>query len=589
MFLRRPSFFKSKGKHPLVLWEHWPFVLGMAIVSILLLTQYNQFWMAADDGYYAHTASRVLAGEIPHKDFHEFHSGLILWTNVLSLKIFGDNLASLRIPLVILGIIQAILIYKIIEPYGRIKAGMAMVMVGVMGLPSMQNPTANLYALFFAISTLYVARKQDLFQNTKSLVLLGVMVGLCVLFRHLSGVLLGCGLVIWMFSHPALQTTKGASILGRFLVALAFVGIMGYVMGRSDGFGLFVYALPALLIGITATFRARPDPTKTYTIIKWVGLGFIISLAPLLLNQLFLGTIGAWAHDIFILPFSLINMSFIDDWHYSLLLAQILFTAPYIENPLQIFNYIYWILLLLTPSIFSFWVFRQYFKTSYTPLKQTPMPTPIPAFVFCGPFYLIGILHFEIALYLLWGIPIILLSGFYFFSTPKNWGRKTQVLMTILTLGGFTALVGQPVWQGTIGGFVLGTPGQYNTFLLPEKGGIYLPEEEKEFYERMTALIKENATSNKQIFSFPSHPEWYYLTGLKNPTPHIFAGITLNSAQKLEKLKTQFLTNPPDIIIFKEDDKYNTPYTRNLILWLANYYTLIHQEHGFEILINKWR
>jgi hypothetical protein len=559
----------------------------MVIVSVLLFSYYDQFWMAADDGYYAQTASRVLAGEIPHRDFHEFHPGLILWTNVLSFKLFGQDLASLRIPLVILGLIQAPLIYKMVEPYGRVSAGIALVLVGAMGLPAIQNPSANLYVLFFAIATLYVAGKPMLFKDPRTMVSLGLLLGVCVLFRHLSGVLLGIGLTIWMLTHPATQTDQKPSLIGRGLVAIALIGLMGYSLGRSDGFGLFLYALPALLIAILATVRARPDPTHTMWILKWAGLGFILSFAPLIIQQMIIGTLGAWAYDVFILPLTLINMAFIGDWHFSLLLGQILSTLPLIENPIQGLNFITWIGFITLPAIFGFWISRRYLKGQDTLATKNKTSKGIPAFVFCAPFYLVGILHFEISLYLLWGIPIILMAGFYLFHQSNYWHKKGLVIMTTLSLGCFTALIGQPVWQGTVGDFVLGMSGKYNTILLEGRGGVYLPQDEQEFYNRMSTLIIEKAINNKQLFSFPTHPEWNYLTGLKNPTPHIFAGITMNSPSKLAQLKAQFTSTPPDVIIFDPNDKYNTEFTRGFRAWLSNQYVVFHEENDFEFLIKK--
>ena len=115
-------------------------------------------------------------------------------------------------------------------------------------------------------------------------------------------------------------------------------------------------------------------------------------------------------------------------------------------------------------------------------------------------------------------------------------------------------------------------PSKLNTVLLEGRGQVYLKEKEREFYARMIPILKEKAGTNEMLFSFPSHPEWYYLTGLKNPTPHIFAGITINSEKALETLMAQFSATPPAIIIFKPLDKYNTKYTLDLRNWLSSSY-----------------
>ena len=242
--------------------ENWPFLLGFALSLFLLLTGFDDFWLGADDGYYAHTAERFLNGETPHVDFHEIHPGYILWLNAAAMKLFGVTTLSLRFPLLFLSMIQCVLVWQLLRDAGRLPAMLGMILVTSLGMPACANPTANLYALFFAIAAFRVAAETDLFDRPGKLVLLGLMIGLCVLFRHLSGILLGCGLVTWLLSHPQIQhqrhpESRTNTFWGRLLLFLAFLGVAGYSINRSDLTGLSLFSFPALAIAVVAIWKAK--------------------------------------------------------------------------------------------------------------------------------------------------------------------------------------------------------------------------------------------------------------------------------------------------------------------------------------------
>ena len=68
----------------------------MAAVGILV----GRFWIPLDDGTLAQSAERVMAGQLPHRDFYDPYTGLNAVVGALAFKVFGTNLMSLRIPLV---------------------------------------------------------------------------------------------------------------------------------------------------------------------------------------------------------------------------------------------------------------------------------------------------------------------------------------------------------------------------------------------------------------------------------------------------------------------------------------------------------
>jgi hypothetical protein len=61
-----------------------------------LLPFVDRGWIAHDDGMLGQTAERVLAGEIPHRDFDDPYTGGLAYLHAVALKIFGVRLLSLR-------------------------------------------------------------------------------------------------------------------------------------------------------------------------------------------------------------------------------------------------------------------------------------------------------------------------------------------------------------------------------------------------------------------------------------------------------------------------------------------------------------
>src|SRR5689334_10339503 len=72
--------------------------VGVLISAAILLRYYDRMWLPGDDGYYAHIAERVIAGEVLHRDVQALHPGYVYLVDAVALKLFGHSLVSLRYP-----------------------------------------------------------------------------------------------------------------------------------------------------------------------------------------------------------------------------------------------------------------------------------------------------------------------------------------------------------------------------------------------------------------------------------------------------------------------------------------------------------
>ena len=76
--------------------------LWLLLSGLILFHFHDQFWWGPDEGVYAYVAQRFLAGDTIHRDLIDIHPGYGNLLNILAFFVFGEDLLSLRYPLVVL-------------------------------------------------------------------------------------------------------------------------------------------------------------------------------------------------------------------------------------------------------------------------------------------------------------------------------------------------------------------------------------------------------------------------------------------------------------------------------------------------------
>ena len=94
-------------------------VLGVALIVVHF---HDRFWWPPDDGAYAYVALRLLRGDVLNGDVQDIHAGYVHFIHAAALKMFGEDLLSLRYPLSMLTVLQAALVYLLLLPRGPFAA-----------------------------------------------------------------------------------------------------------------------------------------------------------------------------------------------------------------------------------------------------------------------------------------------------------------------------------------------------------------------------------------------------------------------------------------------------------------------------------
>lgn len=134
-------------------------LLSTLITIAMLLSTYNTQWYPPDDGAFALFAERILQGEILNLDIHSVHAGYISFLNAALLYIFGNDMASLRIFLVLLSIVQSVIIFKLFEPAGFYRAFTAAIVISSLSFVQYSTVAPSWYVLFMLISLIYYLQK----------------------------------------------------------------------------------------------------------------------------------------------------------------------------------------------------------------------------------------------------------------------------------------------------------------------------------------------------------------------------------------------------------------------------------------------
>ena len=71
-------------------------VATLLVTACYLVPRARSSWIPHDEGLLAHTAERVLEGEVPHRDFDDMYSGGLTYLHAGAMKTLGRKLSSMR-------------------------------------------------------------------------------------------------------------------------------------------------------------------------------------------------------------------------------------------------------------------------------------------------------------------------------------------------------------------------------------------------------------------------------------------------------------------------------------------------------------
>ncbi|MGB6200040.1 MAG: glycosyltransferase family 39 protein, partial [Candidatus Acidiferrales bacterium] len=108
-------------------------------------------WVPHDDGMLAQSAERVLEGQLPHRDFDEVYTGGLSYLHAAAFKLFGTNLFSIRLMLMLFFALWVPVLYYCASRFvGPLGAALVTFLGVTWSVPVYPTGMPSWYCLFFA-------------------------------------------------------------------------------------------------------------------------------------------------------------------------------------------------------------------------------------------------------------------------------------------------------------------------------------------------------------------------------------------------------------------------------------------------------
>lgn len=556
-----------------------PLCVTIILNFLLLMSFYDTTWAPFDDGTYAHLGERILSGEISNKDFQSIHAGLINFVHAASLWMFGPQLVSLRFPLIFIGLLQAIMVQLL---FSRLWPWLGtIVSVSLTGLGILQyfNPTAHWYChvLFIVlIGVLHWTRPSSLGR----MVFLGFLIGTIFLFRQLTGVIGGIGLLTYLImeSNTSHDVQRQDLLFSRFLLGFMGVGLIFYFLSHASVWDFFLFGLcPVTFIGL-AWLYTTCNNSETFRIVWQLSLGAFFSLLPLLLYHFLHNSISPWISDTVFQAIKLSQLSIYSQREYAQLIGVSLYTLMNVNGVNSLLNGTY-LLLLLCMSLLNGGLLIWTFLKKKQEGTQGYIPSALPLLAM---FYAVVSILYPIMIYLYLTVGLSLL-GFVWQLYTSNRARTFGLLLSVfLSIVAIHFHAGQPRGQ-TWNKFMQGEKIALAPIEHLEKFGLKIDPLDGEMYAQLVGFIKQKTNHKDPIFVFPYNPEIYFLADRPNPFRFYHVALGVTNGNEGQALIQSLKEAPPALIIFNPSDINNTNASALIAEYVREAYFPIKQIGEFEI------
>ncbi len=523
-----------------------PLLVAIASIGALLYWYHDQFWWPVDEGVYAYVAQRALAGDVLHRDLIDLHGGYGNLLNIWAFQLFGEDLLSLRYPLVAIAVLQCAVAYKLLAPAGSTVALTGAITVAAFSFIQFPNPSANWHALgsFFLLCLLL---EKSSIKSATRLLVAGAILGLCFFTRQLSGVFLALGLICVLLSENA-EDESGGRLPGLLIGSTAFIGVLVYIASKQQMFGMIWAGIWPLALLILVTFRARMTWAVAGRTSALVAVGFLMSGLPLAVVAMQQGAFSYWISDIFFTALIINGQEFINQASFGQVLSlgwQNVTQGAFFTSVLSGGAWIALVASVPFLGVLATWLMWRDKK--------------VPAPVILAVFWSVSALHYQIPIYLFFALPAVFLALLM--------ARPGQVMtVTLIALSAYMVVfqAGQPLERG-LSGTVAGLRAPANEPAALPRVGLRIQPSDAETYRRMVQTIDTVARVDEPLMTLPMDPELNFMTGRKSPVRFYGTPLGLRSAEDLRTTVRALDTAAPLFVVHRRQDKYLTPLSKMLL------------------------
>jgi hypothetical protein len=557
--LRKPRAYRS----PTVLATA---ALVLLVSGVLLIIYHDRSWWGPDDGNFAHVAERILDGEVLNRDVQDVHAGYINFANAGAMALFGREIVSMRYPLIVLALGQALLVFALLGERGTWAAACGAMAMTALGVIQFVNPTPHWYCLFLAVALIGWLRWIPLGRRLRTEGA-GFLVMTVFLLRQLSGVLLGIGLLCFLLLESDEGEAAGRPVLARALIVTMLGGLCWYLARATSLSGwLFFGTWPIglLLLALRRVAVANPE-VRRMTRQLLVGAG--LAAAPLVTYHVVHGSLVTWFGDVVVAAVSLPQLPFIDNLSYA---VWVLGGAVVVGSgePRLIVSAVFWIVAPLVAAFVGVAVVRRVAQLS------TGRLTGRDALPILAVFYAVVSVHYAIPIYLFYTLPLSAAAVLVVAGGPgsrRSWAAT--VVIGALSVHAVVFNAGQPIARYPRQ-IVEGRGLPVVTVPALPRAGVLMERSDARHYTALVERIQREVPVSRSIAAIPSHAELYFLAERRNPWRFFNTALGVRDARGLEDAVRALDRDPPVLVFHDTADKYNTMWSDSLMHFVRSRYVL---------------
>jgi hypothetical protein len=301
----------------------WVALLAVWLVSAAYVgPRTDRGWIPSDEGVVGHSAERVLAGEMPHRDFDDLYTGGLSEADAIVYRWTSVRLVNLRWALYGVFVLWVPVVFYIASRFARpTVAAVATLLCVVWSIPTYPAAMASWYNLFFAtIGTAGLIRFTETARR-RWIVYAGILGGLSILVKvvglyYIAGALLFFVWHEYQVAHGRAQTAgarpnRWYAIFVAAALALFVLMLVRLVAVLPSHSRFLHFVLPGTLLAAFLGQMEWTRPPSVSSAMRFrslavlVGpflLGVALPIALFLVPYVAAHAVGDLVHGVFVTP-----------------------------------------------------------------------------------------------------------------------------------------------------------------------------------------------------------------------------------------------------------------------------------------------
>jgi hypothetical protein len=567
---------RSKSWAPWWRVRRWVPLLAVWIASAAYVgARLDRGWIPHDEGTLAHSAERVVQGELPHRDFDDAYTGGLTRFDAVVFETLGTRLLALRIALYLVLLLWVPAVFYIATRFATPSVAAAVTLLCVVwSIPSYPAALPSWYNLFLAT---FGAAALFRFTETRRrvwLIAAGVLGGLSVLVKIIGLYFVAAAVFFAAFDEYRVAAAEGRGhdvkqgrVFASIVSAACAIFVLGLVrMARvvPGGSPILHFVLPGAALAAflcSLEWIDPPDtswPVRVKRLAAMAGLmaaGGAMPIALFLARYIASGSVGSLVHGVFVEPaqrFTFESAPPVPLRTVPAALAWLLVLVPYsagqaatnrtAERRTEWVTLACYALVLAGLAYAATrggsayvgpWIVVSYVApctvlggclllARRVSRERLPSVRDEQLWLLVCVTALCSLVQMPYAnwLYVLYFAPLAILALLAIVTTrPSGPGPRTALVAAFFLVYGVTAL--NPGRVTVIGTRVPDDEAPRAALRIP-RTGLYTSAAEAAEYERLTALVQAHSGPGDYIYAAPDCPEVYFLAQRRNPTRTLF-------------------------------------------------------------------